>query len=231
MKTIQIRHKTFETNSSSSHSFFIPSKQFRKEIPFVNDEGVVEVNIRFREEWGWEWDSFNTFDDKINYIAASMAYSLSTNEATSPVRYVQKEKIYVIDCHIFQNMMSRITKLILDVTGADRVEYNLLGLSTHIGDNGKTTYNNTISPMSIGYIDHESAHLMSASTVAAMTDDQLQTALFDPNSILITGNDNSDMEEESKAIFYEHSDRMQKSIKEEFKNYIRSEYFFSDDEF
>lgn len=234
MKKIQIRHKTFETNSSSSHSFFIPSQAFLRDIPYVNDNGVVDINIDFKEEWGWSWDSFNDFYSKINYIAVAMAYSLSSHSADqvlSPVRYIRDEKVYVIDQHLFEAMMSRITKIILETSGANKVDYHLIGLSEHVGNDGVTVYNNTVSSSSLGYIDHESAHLMSASSVSALSDKEIATALFDPSSVLITGNDNDSTEEESKSIFYIESSSMSGEVKAEFKEFILANYFYPDQDF
>lgn len=65
MKTT-IRHKIFETNSSSSHSLSVAHRG-NLNIPSPDKDGVLHINPK-TTEFGWGLEFYNDFDTKAAYI-------------------------------------------------------------------------------------------------------------------------------------------------------------------
>ena len=59
---INFRNGVFETNSSSTHSICVTSEDKNVDVP-------KEVSVNINEyEFGWEYQKWNFFDDKVAYF-------------------------------------------------------------------------------------------------------------------------------------------------------------------
>lgn len=65
---IKTRQNVFETNSSSTHSISIASGSTADltDLPYVNDEGIVNISTG---EYGWEIETYRDCDDRLSYAA------------------------------------------------------------------------------------------------------------------------------------------------------------------
>lgn len=79
-----IRHKVFETNSSSTHSISInENSNGILETIVPNEDGLIEL---FGGEFGWSWKKFNDSMTKANYCAVhSMNHNPSLKEMLTSV--------------------------------------------------------------------------------------------------------------------------------------------------
>lgn len=68
----KIRNGVFETNSSSTHAIVVDTKTDYKTEIFRQDNEVIEVS---GWEYGWEWETYNDFHSKLDYMLTMMQYN------------------------------------------------------------------------------------------------------------------------------------------------------------
>lgn len=171
-----IRQKTFETNSSSSHSISISDTKILNDIPIPDENGIVTLKSG---EFGWEDVVYDDFYDKAAYLIVYIRDWVKTK---------LKEK--------FRNILENLIK---EKSGCIEIKYENLFWDreekSHIDENGETiTY---YSYLGKGYIDHQSVENQDRNYLFDVNDidyveGELENYLFNNNSFLQTGNDSDD---------------------------------------
>jgi len=93
---MKIRRGIFETNSSSSHTLvFVPNEKLDQNIK--PKQGVVDI---MTGEYGWEWESYYSPEEKASYVATAIM-----NEYDE----------------VDQGLVARFQRVIKEHTGADIV--------------------------------------------------------------------------------------------------------------
>jgi len=141
-----IRHKVWETNSSSTHSMTIDSQHICYDSIIPNNKGEIELVGR---EFGWEWEKYHDPITKASYCAI---------HAKNSVRKIKMLK-----------------KVIKKHTGTKKVIMDIDGY----------------------HIDHQSLDIANE---AFESEETLKNFIFNRNSILFTGNDNSNEPDGFKNI-------------------------------
>lgn len=159
---INIRRKTFETNSSSTHSICICKSDEEIEIP---EEMEIELKD-YNYEFGWEYTEWNNPTEKLAYIilgiiARSWHYT-SLTEACSQI-----EKIL--------NNLSEFGVKKVKITGLEIILYDK-----------KCYIDNKES-----YVDHGS-EMGELIEEILNNKDSLKNFLFSYKSFILGGNDNED---------------------------------------
>lgn len=168
---VQIRRGVFETNSSSTHAISIIRKSNIKEYPdtVVFDEG----------EYGWEFDTYYSTADKASYLW----------EAIIGYYWQKPDKV--------KELMQTITDTLAKHNIKAVFPYHNIKTKTHTYDNGETyTYiecTNDEGEKDDGFVDHSGDFDDFIDTVVN-NERKLMNYLFDYNSYIATGNDNSDEE-------------------------------------
>lgn len=164
-----IRHKAFETNSSSTHSICVTET----DLTIEDIEGCVNtdngsVSVVFSPgEFGWEQEYYYHFQDKYVYVHQYIDnYKDAKNclpnwiDSTDKLRNICK-------------------KCISNLTGIDMINISFDLSNLHDPETGNL----------IGYIDHQS--LTDTLDDAFMSQKHLLSFLFNSESYLRTDNDNS----------------------------------------
>lgn len=168
---VQIRQGVFETNSSSTHAISIIKKSNIKEYP---DKVIFD-----KGEFGWDFDIYFSTSDKAAYLWESIIGYYSNNI----------DKIKECMCVITETLEKYGIKAIFvydDITMHTRT----------YGDDKTYTYTcvtckNAEGDKDDGYIDH-TEELGPFIESVVFNEQRLLNYLFDYNSYVSTGNDNSD---------------------------------------
>jgi hypothetical protein len=164
--TTQTRNSVFETNSSSTHSISIAASSdgVYETLP-VNDDGVVVLH---GGEFGWEWKQYRDAETKANYCAidAHSRYCERTHYE-NPDRPNDSDEVIAA-------RVQMLKEVIMEVTGAKGVVFDF-----------STEYNRD----NWSYIDHQS---YGTSFDAFESKEALKEFIFNPKSVLRTGNDNDE---------------------------------------
>lgn len=64
----QIRHRVFETNSSSTHSLSVSSKDAFVEMPYIKNK-IIDVEFG---EFGWGYERLNSLSDRLSYLITDL---------------------------------------------------------------------------------------------------------------------------------------------------------------
>lgn len=196
-----IRNNVFETNSSSTHSISIAPT-----VAGLYDTLPVDSNGKIRlvgGEFGWEWAKFNDPYTKANYAA------VFAHEGTP-------------------QMVDMLVNVIKEHTGAKEVEF---GFTTELRsslDAAKPGEDNSVK-LPWAYIDHQSGYREGGDAMKAFdTPKTLKDFIFNPDSWLFTGNDNSgapsNFYDVEFGIEYTHQLEMEGSdLVEKFQEYPSDE--------
>ena len=76
MKTI--RNNMFETNSSSTHSITLRSRD-KSSTYFESESADINRFVISLGEYGWEWKTYDTPTDRLRYLLTQLAISLGCN--------------------------------------------------------------------------------------------------------------------------------------------------------
>lgn len=165
----QVRLGVFETNSSSTHSLTIDGGQFEPDHMFVED-GVLEIHPG---KFGWEWRDYRDAHTKASYLLTWLR-EMPRNYKT---RVDEEER--------------RFVRVLKRVTGAKKVRFVPLPVSTPGG--GQTLAERRwVKSQQWGYIDHQSIEGGGGPGKAALeSEESIERFVFNPKSVLHTGNDNS----------------------------------------
>lgn len=167
---VQIRHSVFETNSSSTHAISIIKKSNITEYP--------KTVIFNKGEYGWDFDIYVGTADKASYLWEAI------------IKYYWQNIDKVKEC-------IRVITETLAKHGIKAVfVYDDITTNTDTYDGRTYTYvicKNAEGNEDDGYLDHpEDLEPFIKSVV--FNEQQLLNYLFDYNSYVSTGNDNSDEE-------------------------------------
>lgn len=166
---VQIRPGVFETNSSSTHAISIIKKSNITEYP---DKVIFD-----KGNFGWEFEIYNSTSDKASYLWEAIIGYYHCN--------IDKVK----EC--IQVITDTLTKYNIKAVFV----YDDITMHTHTYNSGDTyTYvkcKNTNGEDDDGYIDH-TEELEPFIESVIYNEKQLLNYLFDYNSYVSTGNDNSD---------------------------------------
>ena len=171
---VQIRQSVFEPNSSSTHAISIIKKSNITEYPDA---------VRFdKGDFGWNFEIYFDTSDKASYLWEAI------------IGYYWKNIDKVKEC--MQAIKETLAKYGIKAVFV----YDDISMHTYTYDNGDTdTYivcKNADGEKDDGYIDHtEDLGDFIESTV--FNEKRLLNYLFDYNSYVSTGNDNSDEEVET----------------------------------
>jgi hypothetical protein len=168
-----IRKATFETNSSSTHSYTVCNKANVYETLYPNEDGTLTLN---GGDYGWEFESYDDVYDKVSYVATLVNNHLEGLDellASGDHDYLYR---YFPD-KLFENGFPRIKetiqelfeKVIKDHTGCTEIVYNTEDC----------------------YVDHQAYD--GGCDILGFTYDEMKNFLFNPASTLYTGNDNDEM--------------------------------------
>jgi hypothetical protein len=161
--TTQTRHGVFETNSSSTHSISIHASSDGVYDTLPVNDDGV-VHLR-GGSFGWEWNRYNDAETKANYCAID-AHS----------RYCEKDYNETpFSDEVIAARVQMLKEVIMEVTGAKDVVFDF-----------STEYNRS----NWSYIDHQS---YGTSFDAFESKEALKEFIFNPKSVLRTGNDNDDV--------------------------------------
>lgn len=150
MKQI-VRHGTFETNSSSTHSISIDNREYKPANFTLNDEGFIDIECG---EFGWEECTYHGAEIKLSYAL------------TSIFQNVEHEEEGLKSAH-YQMLHTVMEEMVEGFKGFKFEE--------------SSRY------YKYGYIDHQSSDVIYE---AFSSKDNLKDFIFNPNSILVTDNDN-----------------------------------------
>lgn len=165
---IQIRRGVFETNSSSVHTMSIvsnPSKEYPKSITIPVDG-----------EFSWEEEVYTDPETKAAYVFQAFKENSYDNDPFIHMANFKKAIDYVVSTFESHGIKTTYNKKFdLQTVKSKWGDY-----MTVVGENDKT-----IS----GYIDH--GNLEDFAEELLNNPESLMSFVFDENSYLITGNDNS----------------------------------------
>lgn len=168
MKKI-IRRNTFETNSSSAHTFVIIKHKNEKLV----DKNKEKINITI-DQYGWEEVSLTTDEEKINYIAThELLYPNDSDTARG-------EKFF----KMIENIYPNLKEISLSVSYGDVKSFE------SIDDFKKFINSEDFEEMISDYrldigIDHQSVGILN--NIDNLSD------LMSKKSIIFTGNDNAEI--------------------------------------
>ena len=129
----QIRNCVFETNSSSTHSITLKSKN-----KYVKPFGVDDLKICFGE-YGWEQEQYSYPEDKLSYVLTMIQYHLNFKWDSKEMKNDS-----IVNTILESKYFKWLKELVLDYTGR-----NLIVSNEEVG---------SWSPA--GYIDHQSTDIL-----------------------------------------------------------------------
>lgn len=131
---IQIRHGVFETNSSSTHSITVSSKNLKPPILNILDDGCIHVDLG---EFGWEEASYYSQNDRLSYLL-TMLYELTG----MGISYSKNYELNVMKLMLESDDFDRISDEVCSYVGVDRIVIdNIYGYIDH---QSSTDYYRTI---------------------------------------------------------------------------------------
>lgn len=165
MKTV-IRHKAFETNSSSTHSICVyEGSESRIEAGFQrHTNGEYEVEFG---QFGWDHDTFYSFSSKVDYLYMYLNYT--ENDKLDRFEYIKNGKVF-------------LTWL------TSEFEKRNLTISFKCYDESEGRYDKTF--YSTGYIDHQSYPMTSMENEVLTSQKAILNFLFNEDCYIETDNDN-----------------------------------------
>ena len=169
---VQIRRSVFETNSSSTHSISIIKKSNIDEYP--------DKVIFGKGEFGWEFDIHYDTTNKAEYLweAITSCYWNKIDKVNNAINFIT------------ETLVKHNIKALFPYAADMKVK-------THTYDNGDTythiVFNDENGNEDNGYIDHGNELIDFLQDVTS-DENKLMNYLFDYNSYISTGNDNSDEE-------------------------------------
>ncbi len=162
MKTTQVRHSVFETNSSSTHSLTIGKG--KAQLPDLDEGNILRIETG---EYGWEQESYSSPNSRLSYV-----FTYVMNGAFDKLKYVvdvvKKETnaaaIFINDVNV-DDLIGK-TEAELALVKTDRSYYDW------------------------GYIDHQSIGDDGPAGLNISNEDDLRNFLFNESSSFETDNDN-----------------------------------------
>jgi hypothetical protein len=170
MKT-QIRDNTYETNSSSSHSFIVSGARPEYEVVLPNSENGELVIPIVHREYGWGYKTYSGFMEKVNY----MVYQAVDEKHNFFDTVFDDEEIQSFDDISNIKMLRRV---IADQVGIDE---------------SKVIF---VYKEKFGYIDHQSAVCENGEHEAFSSEQALRDTLFRVDLLLEISNDNGSFPED-----------------------------------
>lgn len=184
MKNKKVRKAVFETNSSSSHSLHIDDSVDVFQTLSINSGYIDELERVVQNavivnggEFGWAWEKFTDAESKASYLATML---LSLEEQAKSVQGKPGDEISEYGLNRFAanqylDCLNNFTEVIKEQTGA---------LEVIIQGSGNWDSNN------YAYIDHQSFECEDDASIL-LDKDKMRNFIFNPKSVLHTGNDNS----------------------------------------
>jgi len=168
-----IRTGVFETNSSSCHSLSISDDIKLFDTIYPNEEGNILLN---GGEFGWEEGIYIDAITKANYVAVMILLLESAKETFNERENKESFNDYTLPPFADKNYeicKNNFEEVIKEQTGANLI-YNC-----------SLDFNNE----NWSYIDHQSFECKEDAEWL-LSKEQIRNFIFNPNSILITDNDN-----------------------------------------
>lgn len=83
---LKVRNKTFETNSSSTHSITIcDGNKLEYNLP-------IKVKPAWHGEFGWEWEKWNSIEEKLAYmIRCLICYDYNEQNLQEKIKPIQEK--------------------------------------------------------------------------------------------------------------------------------------------
>lgn len=156
---LKTRNKIFETNSSSTHSFTLGETRDYEIKPFVRPN--------WEAEFGWQWISWDSPEDKLAYVIRCLLYGYNW-------KYNGQEIDSWKDEDFIQNEM------IVNILKPFKDRCNYLGFDFSYP---------TIADLESGYIDHTDWYKPEIEDII-LEDRDLLNFIFNPASSISGGNDN-----------------------------------------
>ena len=164
-----IRKGTFETNSSSTHSYTVCSISKTLDTLYPDANGILTIK---GNDFGWEFEQYNDVYSKVSYVATLINECLeSLEDIAINSEWIKKyipDSLFDGDKPIIKDKMkSLFESVIKDHTGCNEIVYETEDC----------------------YVDHQSWD--SGCDILGFTYEEMKNFLFNPGSTLYTGNDNS----------------------------------------
>ena len=191
----------FVTNSSSS-SFIISfdentvsdkllEEDIKKLKKYIEDKNidVIEACKQGETEFGWGWEIFTSFMDKVNYLSIQISNCIGDDEDDAKDDYGTE--------------VTRDTKKVKKLL--EEILMEELGVRLDYGFLATETFN--------CYVDHQSSFYENGVDKCLLDKKSLKRFLFSRNMYIIQGNDNSDM---PRSILEHAFDIYKKAIKNKY---------------
>lgn len=169
-----IRTGVFETNSSSTHSLSISNDNNLLDTLYPDDEGNIILN---GGEFGWEEETYTDAQTKANYVAVMILLLESAKKTFSEREDKESFRYYTLPPFADENYelcKSNFEDVIKEQTGCNAVIYNCT-----------LDYNSN----NWSHIDHQSFE-DEEDAKWLLSKEEIRNFIFNPNSVLVTDNDN-----------------------------------------
>ena len=164
-----IRKGTFETNSSSTHSYTVSNYGSVYETLYPDANGVITIK---GNDFGWEFEKYDDAASKVSYVATLINECLESLEDISInntwVKKYIPDSLFDGDKPVIKDKIKLLFESVIkDHTGCNEIVYETEDC----------------------YVDHQSWD--SGCDILGFTYEEMKNFLFNPGSTLYTGNDNS----------------------------------------
>jgi len=179
--TINIRKGLFETNSSSTHSISMSMESLENLKCSIKPQNIdnKKTIVIYCGEFGWECEEYNDATTKLSYLTTYLFGGYYNNLTDDELNEIIKTKT-ITECHKYffeklngakQKLFNKLQQIVCDFCQCDQL---LVGADCDC--------------YPFGYIDHQS--LENAQCILEKDEKYILNYIFNPNTILITDNDN-----------------------------------------
>ncbi len=191
---MKIRKQVFETNSSSSHTLTIAKRGGKINQTIKPVDGVVKI---MTGEYGWEFESYYTANEKASYVATAIVNAFTED---------RKQELLKRFIRVMKEVTNAIKVIILPISGEFKYERTFRifdHLNKQLSNQGAMPLldKNRVEESAVkarddeeeewGYIDHQSSPYENSDWVSILDSDEgMKVFLFSNESSFETGNDN-----------------------------------------